>query len=194
MILTDTEIIEALEEGALAFDPPLERDQIGATSIDLRLGYNFSTYPSASSALRENARSIVSETVDLGDESLVTQFISQLRTDNNKTLKDGDSIPIRPHSFLLAETLESVKLPANIAARVEGRSTYARLGIAIHQTAPSVKPNWSGQLTLEIVNNGPFTYLLYPRMRLCQLILERLSGQVQSLDRSTWENLRFRNR
>ena len=74
---------------------------------------------------------------------------------------------------------------------VEGRSIYARLGLTVHQTAPSVKPGWSGQLTLEVVNNGPFTYRLYPKMYLCQLILERLSSPALIVEESAWGNLHF---
>ena len=191
MILTDREIIQLIQAGSLNFSPPLAADQVKSSAIDLRLGYNFSVYPYDTSGLPESVRSILSQTVDLSDESKVVQFINYLRRENNRTLKDGQSIDIAPRSLLLAETLEDFKLPDNIAARIEGRSTYARLGIAVHQTAPSVKPAWSGQLTLEIVNNGPFTYRLYPGMRLCQLILERLDSAVQTPDKSAWQNLKL---
>ena len=192
MILTDREITELIQSGRLTFNPSLDADQIKATAIDLRLGYNFSTYPYDSSSLPENVRSILSQAVDLRDEGKVVEFINYLRRENNRTLQPGQPIEIQPRSLLLAETLEEFKLPNDIAARIEGRSTYARLGLAVHQTAPSVKPAWSGQLTLEIVNNGPFTYRLYPGMRLCQLILERLESPILSPERSAWQDLRLR--
>ena len=193
MILSDREITALIQDGNLTFAPQLETDQIKASAIDLRLGYNFSAYPHETFRLPESARSIFSQTVDLQDESKVVEFISELRRTNNRTLHDGQSIDIEPRTLLLAETLEDFKLPNDIAARVEGRSTYARLGISIHQTAPSVKPAWSGQLTLEIFNNGPFTYRLYPGMRLCQLILERVESAVRTPDTSVWQNLRLGN-
>ena len=187
-ILTDEEIWARITDHSLTFNPPLVPDQVKASAIDLRLGYNFAVYPFDTSGLPQAVQSIISQTVDLRDETKVVQFIDTLRRENNTTLRDGESIEIAPRSFLLAETLENFSLPDNIAARIEGWSTYARLGIAVHQTAPSVKPLWSGQLTLEIVNNGPFTYKLYPNMRLCQLILEYLSASVRTPDKSTWEN------
>ena len=191
MILTDGDIWDLIQEKVVVFSPPLEVDQVKASAIDLRLGHNFSIYPYNTASLPEPVRSILTQTVDLRDETKVVQFIDTLRRENNQRLNDGESIDIEPRSFLLAETLEDFNLPDNIAARIEGRSTYARLGIAVHQTAPSVKPLWSGQLTLEIVNNGPFTYKLYPRMKLCQLILERLEKSVRTPDKSTWENTRL---
>lgn len=191
MILSRTDLRGLIDDGILAFSPPLEDKQIGAAAIDLRLGYNFAAYPTAPAGLAGNVGAIVSQTVDLGDEALVVEFIRQLRQDNNRTLRPGEYIEVQPRAFLLAETLESFTLPADLAARVEGRSIYARLGLTVHQTAPSVKPGWAGQLTLEIVNNGPFTYRLYPGMRLCQLILERMTGPAHSTAPGTWENLSF---
>ena len=191
MILSDREITSLIDNGELTFNPPLDKEQLKGSAVDLRLGYNFSAYPYDASNLPENVRSIFSQTVDLRDEPRVVDFISHLRRVHNRTLKDGESIDIQPRSLLLAETLETFNLPNNIAARIEGRSTYARLGLAVHQTAPSVKPGWSGRLTLEIVNNGPFVYRLYPRMKLCQLIMERMVTPVDSPEHSAWQNLEF---
>ena len=191
MVLSEKDIRELLVSGRLAFRPPLEDQQVGVSAIDLRLGYNFAFYPTLAAGLPANVSAIFNQTVDLGDEALVQDFISRVRRANNRRLGDGDFIEIRPGAFLLAETLESFTLPDNLAARVEGRSIYARLGLTVHQTAPTVKPGWAGQLTLEIVNNGPFTYRLYPRMYLCQLILEQLSSPALVSEQSAWGNLRL---
>ena len=191
MILSGDDISDLIASGRLPFNPPLPEGQIGDSSIDLRLGYNFAFYPSLTAGLPANVGAIVSQIIDLGDESRVSDFIKSVRQANNRTLRDGEYIDIQPRAFLLAETLESFTLPNDLAGRVEGRSIYARLGLTVHQTAPSVKPGWAGQLTLEIVNNGPFTYRLYPGMRLCQLILEQLSSPAPTPEQSTWSNLRF---
>ena len=191
MVLSEKDIRELLVSGRLAFRPPLEEQQLGVSAIDLRLGYNFAFYPTLAAGLPANVSAIFNQTVDLGDEALVQDFISRVRRANNRRLGDGDYIEIRPGAFLLAETLESFTLPDNLAARVEGRSIYARLGLTVHQTAPTVKPGWAGQLTLEIVNNGPFTYRLYPGMHLCQLILEQLSSPALVSEQSAWGNLRL---
>ena len=191
MLLSGDDILDLIASGRLPFNPPLPEGQIGDSSIDLRLGYNFAFYPSLTAGLPANVGAIVSQIIDLGDEAKVSDFIKSVRQANNRTLRDGEYIDIQPRAFLLAETLESFTLPNDLAGRVEGRSIYARLGLTVHQTAPSVKPGWAGQLTLEIVNNGPFTYRLYPGMRLCQLILEQLSSPAPTPEQSTWSNLRF---
>ena len=191
MILSGDDISDLIASGRLPFAPPLPEGQIGDSSIDLRLGYNFAFYPSLTAGLPASVGDIVAQIIDLGDEARVRDFIAEVRRANNRTLRDGEYIDIQPRAFLLAETLESFTLPNDLAGRVEGRSIYARLGLTVHQTAPSVKPGWAGQLTLEIVNNGPFTYRLYPGMRLCQLILEQLSSPAPTPEQSTWSNLRF---
>ena len=191
MILSASDIQGLIDGGLLPFRPPLLSEQVRDCAIDLRLGYNFAFYPSLTAGLPPNVGDIVTQTIDLSDEARVRAFIHQTRRANNRRLREGEHIDIPPGAFLLAETLESFTLPDNLAARVEGRSIYARLGLTVHQTAPSVKPGWAGQLTLEIVNNGPFTYRLYPGMHLCQLILERLSSPALTATPSAWRELRL---
>ena len=48
------------------------------------------------------------------------------------------SIHFKPGHFVLTKTFEKVILPANIAAFVEGRSTWGRVGVTVHVTAPKI--------------------------------------------------------
>jgi dCTP deaminase len=80
---------------------------------------------------------------------------------------------------MLAITRERVhlKIDSRVAARVEGRSSLARLGLMLHITAPTVHAGWNGHITLEMVNLGPFHLKLVPeKTRICQLIIERLES------------------
>lgn len=88
MILTAKEISELIESGRLTFNPGLETDQVKGSAIDLRFGYNFSAYPFDTSRQPSNVQSILSQTVDLRDESRVVEFISYLRRENNQTLQE----------------------------------------------------------------------------------------------------------
>ena len=84
---------------------------------------------------------------------------------------------IHPGDFVLGITHESVVLPSEsgIAARVEGRSTLARMGLAVHLTAPTIHAGWRGRIALEMVNLGPWPIKLRPyELRICQLIFERV--------------------
>jgi dCTP deaminase len=96
------------------------------------------------------------------------------------TRDSGGSFVLPPGKFALGITHEWIELPrrSKIAARVEGRSTLARLGLAIHMTAPIIHAGFEGRIVLEMYNFGPYPLRLRPReFAVCQLIFERL-GRV----------------
>ena len=65
-------------------------------------------------------------------------------------------------------------MPLHLAARIEGRSSLARFGLSVHQTAPTIHADFRGAIRLEIANVGPFVCRLTPGIRICQLIVEEL--------------------
>ena len=87
---------------------------------------------------------------------------------------------IEPPPFVLGWTIEKIKLPfsSRLAARVEGKSSLARLGIGVHVTAPTIhagfgdrlgSPDYAGTpIQLEIWNVGPLPIRLTKGMRICQ--------------------------
>lgn len=91
-------------------------------------------------------------------------------------------IKLEPGRFVLGRTHERVGLPlandggCSLAARVEGKSSYARCGLLVHFTAPTIHAGWDGTITLEIMNLGPYKINLCPRMPICQLIIEEVRG------------------
>jgi len=87
---------------------------------------------------------------------------------------------IHPNEFVLASTLEWVEWADDLAARVEGRSSLGRLGLVIHSTAGHIDAGWRGALTLELRNIGMMPILLYPKMRVCQLVFEPLSSPAET--------------
>ena len=70
---------------------------------------------------------------------------------------------------MLAETMESLTLDDRIMARLEGKSTLGRLGLAVHITAGFIDPGWSGVLTLELKNQAPYTIELRVGQPISQL-------------------------
>jgi dCTP deaminase len=92
--------------------------------------------------------------------------------------RELDQYTLPPKSFVLAWTAETVTLPLNsrIAARVEGKSGMARLGVGIHVTAPTVHSGFDDALQLEIFNFGPNEIILDAGMPICQLIIEQTTG------------------
>ena len=95
---------------------------------------------------------------------------------------------LAPASFVLGWTIEKIRLPytSRLAARVEGKSSLARLGIGVHVTAPTIHagfgdkagdPAYPGTpIQLEIWNAGPLPIRLIKGLRICQLIFEEVHG------------------
>jgi len=169
MILAQPEICAALEAGLIAFDPPLEHGQLKAASVDLRLGTQF-TKPHGAAGLKLSLHNGLAGLHDLWttmDLPLCNAF------------GQANSFCLDPGEFVLAMTHERVTLPNNLIALVEGRSTYARLGLSMHQTAPWIQPGWSGPIVLEIKNHGPMRVELTPLLdRPCQLTFFQLSSSL----------------
>jgi|SRR5579885_1831303 len=71
-------------------------------------------------------------------------------------------------------------MPNDLLGFVEGRSSWARLGVSIHITAPKIDPGYHKRITLEIFNHSEFSYeLVCGEDQPCQLILMRLSTPLE---------------
>ena len=82
----------------------------------------------------------------------------------------GDSIVIYPHQFMLAQTLEYMRLPSDLMAYVVGRSTWGRLGLIV-ATAIGIHPGFAGNLTLELRNLGETPFNSLPRPSSSSIVL-----------------------
>lgn len=91
---------------------------------------------------------------------------------------DASGYALPPDHLVLGWTREYIELPthARIAARVEGKSSRARIGLGIHITAPTIHAGFKGRVRLEMVNHGTYPILLSPRMPICQLVFEQTLG------------------
>ena len=108
MIISHTQISQLWKKKKIQFEPDINENQISLCSIDLRLGYNFSH-------LVDNPGLTVSPSI-----STSTGLFE------SKIVNEGESIKIKGHEFILGVTYEKITLPNNMAAMVEGRSTFAR--------------------------------------------------------------------
>jgi dCTP deaminase len=164
-ILSDRDIRELVEEkDAVQSDKPLDYDlQLGPSSFDLRLGYEFGVL---------NTRKL--EMIDTLNMEKYEDFIQK------ETHKPGEGVVIHPGEFLLGSTLETLKVPNDLVARVEGRSSYGRLGIIVHATAGYIDPGFEGDITLEMQNLGNAPVKLYPEDRICQVVFETMTSEAET--------------
>jgi dCTP deaminase len=152
VILTGRTILEKLEVQQLDIKP-IDNSQIQPASIDLRLGTHFLM-------INEHITSMISL-----DKPAEYREINQ------------DVIIIPPHSFILGATMEYIKLPNNLTAFVEGRSSIGRLGLFI-QNAGWVDPGFEGHITLELYNANRVPIQLQAGRRICQLVLASLDKEA----------------
>ncbi len=159
----------------MGFDPQLEERQWGEASIDLRLGFDFTKLNQASGM----TFSVAGGLGLIGKSGLYSR--KKLKKDDG--MGHPEKFDLYPGDFVLALTHERITVPNHLIGLVEGRSTYARVGLSMHQTAPWIQPGWSGHITLEIRNSGPLIISLQPLLdRPCQLTFFQLS---QALDAQT---------
>ncbi|HEX5429772.1 MAG TPA: dCTP deaminase [Patescibacteria group bacterium] len=160
MILSDTDIKKALTNKQIKISPmPDLKVALGTVSVDLKLGHDFLVY-------RTTSRPYI-DVADKESFDLLTEKVSK---------KKGESFVLHPRDFVLGATLENIELPDTLAGRLEGKSSLGRLGLVIHSTAGKVDPGFKGKLVLEITNIGTVPIMLYPEMRICQLLFEQLSS------------------
>ena len=159
-VLIGKEIEKALKSGLIAIEP-LERSQIGPGSIDLTLGNDFRTFKKRS------------KTYHVKNDSHFEDITTAVH------VKDGGFIVIKPGEMILGITRELITLAENISGRLEGRSRFARFGLAVHVTAGFMHPGISNHQVLEIVNLGHAPLALYPGIRICQFIFEKCDGKAK---------------
>ena len=86
---------------------------------------------------------------------------------------------LEPGELVLGITKETVTLPDDICGWLNSRSSFARIGLMSHVTAPFVCPGVSNRQVLEIYNAGPEKIRLVPGARICQLILQQCRGTAR---------------
>jgi len=160
MTLSDRDIRIALKKGEFKLKPMPISGAIGPASIDLRLSPNFKIFNSQRIHVLDTR------------EAIPTDYMVPIK------VRTGENIVIHPGDFILASTLEYMKVPSNMVLRVEGKSTLARMGILIH-TAGFVDPGFEGAITLEISNQSNIPVALYPKMYICQIAVEYVSSPAQ---------------
>lgn len=166
MILCDREIKAALQHGQIEIDPLPPPEAYDSTTVDLTLSHIYEVWQSPKPGR--------TEIIEPGLPGWKFAHLADLHPPLD--MKDG--YVLEPRSFILCRTREKIALPhtSRIAARVEGKSSLARLGLGVHMTAPTIQAGFRSHLQLEISNVGSLKIKLVPGMRICQLIFEMVFG------------------
>ncbi|GGL70592.1 dCTP deaminase [Halocalculus aciditolerans] len=163
MILSDTDILRRLEAGELFAEPLDDPElQVQPASVDVRLGREFLEFQRANIPC-----------IHPNDETEVEDYVTETVVD-----EDGEFI-LHPGDFVLGTTKETVEIPPDLVAHVDGRSSLGRLAIVVHATAGLCDPGYRGQITLELSNLGTAPVALSPGMRISQLVFTELTSRAE---------------
>lgn len=176
MILSNVSIHEALDNGWLIITPEPRPRAMGegtecpyqTSAVDLRLGAEIAWFKEG-----------LPLNIDLRRGGFADLFGPNSHA---RQITEDQPYSLNPSKFVLGKTMERVELPLTdnapcLAARVEGKSSYSRCGLLVHFTAPTIHAGYSGTITLELINFGPFPILLFPGAPICQLIVEQVHGK-----------------
>jgi len=152
MILSDRAIQDRLDKKELSIDP-LDENCVQPASVDLKLGKDFVI-----------VKSWGADILDFNSKP-------------NYESVSADTFLVPSHSFVLATTIESIGLPDDLTAFVEGRSSVGRMGLFI-QNAGWVDPGFKGQLTLELYNANSLPIRLCSERRICQIVFCKMDQKT----------------
>ncbi|MEO6122012.1 MAG: dCTP deaminase [Acidimicrobiales bacterium] len=155
MILSDRTIREEIAAGRIGIDP-LGAGCIQPSSVDLHVDGLFRVFRNHSTRVIDvkESQEDLTELVRIGD---------------------GEAFILHPGEFVLGSTAESIRLPDDLVARLEGKSSLGRLGLLIHSTAGFVDAGWDGYLTLELSNVATLPITIYPGMKIGQISFLRMT-------------------
>jgi len=162
MILTDREIQAAISSRQIEISPLPPPEAYSSTSVDLTLSNTFSEWDVAPGmVIKPGAKEYKYASVSRHQKKIIS-----------------DDFTLKPKSFVLGWTNEEIKIHSHsrLAARVEGKSSLARLGVGIHVTAPTIHCGFQGFVQLEIFNFSSIEIVLSSQMKICQLIFELTLG------------------
>ena len=160
MILSDRDIKAAIRDGRIGIDPFKDED-IQPSSVDVHVDRYFRVFANHKYPLIDVKQPL---------EDLTEMF---------ETTGD-DPFILHPGEFVLGSTLEYVRLPNDLVARLEGKSSLGRLGLLIHSTAGFVDAGFEGHLTLELSNVANLPITIYPEMKIGQLGFFKLTSEAEN--------------
>lgn len=153
MMLSNEDIKKAMSDGELVIEP-FKPEMIRAAGVTMHLGQTL-------------LRPVPGTVVDIKN-GILPEY-------QEITLEDDKPYELKPQEFVLGHTLQKVSVGSSLGFFIEGRSTTARVGLTIVQTAMLVYPGHRNRaVTLELANHGHNPILLYPKMKIARVALIRL--------------------
>jgi len=185
VILTDREIKIYIKRKLIIVDPEPEDIAYQSTAVDLRLDPIISAFtkPPTVGGVQQLTRVDPAYPEFRADEAIKALT-------KNEDINQTNGYPLDPGVLILGWTKEFVDIrQSRLAARVEGKSSLARLGLSIHLTAPTIHAGFQGRIRLEIVNHGHHPIILRPDCGFANLFSSKhLAHQIKTMKVSSQVN------
>ena len=159
MLISDRDIRREIADGRIVLEP-FDDSMIQPASVDVRIDRFFRLFDNHKYPHIDPSQ----------EQEELTRLVE---------VAPDEPFILHPGEFVLGSTYEQVTLPADVAARLEGKSSLGRLGLLTHSTAGFIDPGFSGHVTLELSNMATLPVMLWPGSKVGQLCFFRLSAQAQ---------------
>lgn len=156
MFLSDVDIEKALKDGAITIDP-YNASQLQIASYDVRLGNEF-------------------QVTDRYSIEVVDPINKKYPKTRTIEVPDGDVFVLHPGENVLGKQVEYIGCDANHLILLSGKSSLARAGLVVHNTAMLFNPGHYFYPTFELVNTNNVPIVLRPGMEIAQILFARLSS------------------
>jgi dCTP deaminase len=158
MFLSDTDIIKEVKKGSITLKPFVE-SRLQPASYDILLGNKFIISEENITPFVDPAKKIYAKTHEM-------------------TVKDGEPFFLHPGVSVLGTSKEYFGSD-EFLIQVGGKSSLARVGLMIHNTAGLINPGHFLNITFELCNLNNVPIILRPGMEIAQLTFSKLSSPTR---------------
>jgi len=164
MFLSDVDIIKAVNAKEITLTP-FDKKRLQPASYDILLGNTFVLNDAYTTAIIDPVEKIYAKTREI-------------------KVKDGAEFILRPGISVLGSSKDFFGSD-NYLIQLSGKSSLARIGLMIHNTAGIVNPGHFLHITLEITNQNNIPIVLRPGMKIAQITFSMLSSPPSQNYRKT---------
>lgn len=158
MFLSDVDIEKNLKAGKITLKPFNSR-QLQPASYDIRLGNKFVTNDERHTHYIDPVKKVFAKTKE-------------------ETVADGDEFVLHPGISVLGTSKEFFGSD-HFLIQVGGKSSLARIGLMVHNTAGIINPGHFLHITFEITNQSNIPIILRPNMEIAQITFSMLSSPTK---------------
>lgn len=159
MFLSDTDIKKALKAGEIVIKPFREA-QLQVASYDVRLGNEF-------------------EVTDRHSIDVVDPVKKKYPKTRKIVIPNGGKFVLHPGENVIGKQVEYIGCDLNHLILLSGKSSLARAGLVVHNTAMLFNPGHYFYPTFELVNTNNVPIILRPGMEVAQILFARLISTAE---------------